>query len=175
MSLDGRRSRVGWVDTTPLRRQPLSQLSPFNRVLSLLNVAGGCSAPTGQVLFIAPVPISNLRHPSSVKSAGSEEPVLLPASPRGKPRGNRGSWCHLTECLLISAPTGRGGVISVQKRDTPQGVPQNHLVLWLSTYHRPERQRQQQRHRRGRAYPPPGSRWSARRKRWKRHFPGWNG
>ena len=47
---------------------------------------------------------------------------------------------------------------------------------WLSTFRLPDRQRRLRRHRqRGRAYPQPGSRWSARRRRWKRRSPGWNG
>ena len=46
----------------------------------------------------------------------------------------------------------------------------------ISTFRLPGKRRQpQRRQRRGRAYPQPGTRWSARRRRWTRRSPGRNG
>ena len=84
------------------------------------------------------------------------------------------SFCELTGLYCESCAEAED--------DRPSKNPAFHfgrrgnLILWLSTCHRPDRRRQRRlRQRRGRAYRPPGSRWSARRRQWRRHFPGWNG
>ena len=56
------------------------------------------------------------RRPSSVNIVGSEEPPILPASPRGKPRGANQSRLPFIQLLakirgygrMLSAPTGCG-------------------------------------------------------------------
>ena len=79
-----------------------AQASCAERTYLIPELRWGCKL----VPFNEPIAVTNLRHPSSVSIAGSEEPVLLPASPRGKPRGGSLSLLPFIGVLAASGVTG---------------------------------------------------------------------
>ena len=125
---------VEWYDLGTNFIQPACTDALRKRANNIRPYSPGGELPS----FIAPAPISNLRHPSSVNIVGSEEPPILPASPRGKPRGGSRQLSPFNRVLSASNVTGgrlpplQGWkILCANKNFQPSTFPVPICAYWL--------------------------------------------
>ena len=110
-------------DSCPTRIVGADRIRPLAKRIGIGWLNGICSGfyhPSGKTDGFGG------RRPSSGNIVGSEEPPILPASPRGKPRGANQS--RLPFIQLLAKIRGYGRMISA-----PTGCSGNH---WLATTNR---------------------------------------